>query len=286
MLASWALKSSDWDNHYSTDIGSCDDGDDDDLVLPDPVDLETWFDDVNAPAKILDFLTSDSFPLSASFPHIEDQPDRTASHASVLDLGTGNGSSLLTLRLQGSYHGNMVGVDYSPQSIELARKLGKQYSDPARTAELSVSLPPIEHSCEKIRFEVFDILNDDPWKQNWWFWSHEKDSPESAGFDLVLDKGTFDAISLSSDTIEVGGKTLRVHEIFPRIAISLLGPRGFFLITSCNWTEEEVIRWFTTGEGVTGELEVFNKISYPVFEFGGHKGQGVASVCFRRRGKR
>jgi len=241
---------------------------------------------VNAPAKILDFLTSDSFPLSAKFPHTEDRPDRVASYASVLDLGTGNGSSLLTLRLQGSYYGNMVGVDYSPQSIELARKLGKQYSDPERTAELSVSLPPVEHSCEKIRFEVFDIFNDDPWKQNWWPWSSEKDSSESAGFDLVLDKGTFDAISLSSDTIQVDGKTLRVHEAFSRIVISLLGPRGFFFITSCNWTEEEVIRWFTTGENVTGELEVFDKISYPVFEFGGHKGQGVASVCFRRRAKR
>jgi SAM-dependent methyltransferase len=206
-----------------------------------------------------------------------------ASHASVLDLGTGNGSSLLTLRLQGSYHGYMVGVDYSPQSIEVARKLGKRYNNLECTTELSVELPGAEHACDKILFEVFDLLNDDPRKQSWWPSTIVGSSPDSSGFDLVLDKGTFDAISLSSDTVDVAGKVVRVHEAFPSIAISLIKPQGFLLITSCNWTEEEVVRWFTVGEGVAGELEVFDKISYPIFEFGGHKGQGVASVCFRRR---
>lgn len=175
----------------------------------------------------------------------------------------------------------MVGVDYSPQSIEIARQLCKQYSNPRCTTELSVELPSAEYACDKILFEVFDLLNEDPRKQRWWS-AIENTYPNMDGFDLVLDKGTFDAISLSSDTIDVGGNIVRVHEAFPRIAISLIRPQGFFLITSCNWTEEEVIRWFTTGEGVTGELEVFDKISYPVFEFGGNKGQGVASVCFRR----
>lgn len=224
--------------------------------------------------------------MSASFAGSEDRPDRDVSNASILDLGTGNGSTLLTLRLQGSYHGYMVGVDYSPQSIELARKLGKQYSDPACTTELSVELPEADYACDKIRFEVFDLLNDHPRKQHWWPLAMDSSSPDSDGFDLVLDKGTFDAISLSSDTINIDGEVVRVHEAFPRIAISLLRPRGFFLITSCNWTEEEVVRWFTTGEGVAGELEVFGKISYPVFEFGGHKGQLVASVCFRRKANR
>jgi EEF1A lysine methyltransferase 2 len=260
-----------------------DDNDNEEQSLPDPVDLETWFDDVDAPAKILNFLTSESFPLSAKFAGGGGRPVGGASHASVLDLGTGNGSSLLTLRLQGSYHGYMVGVDYSRQSIELARKLSRQYSDPACTAELSVQLPTDDYSCVKIRFEVLDLLNDDPRKQDWWPTSVNDKYGNASGFDLVLDKGTFDAISLSSETIDVGGRLKRIHEVFPRITVSLVNPGGFFLITSCNWTEEEVIKWFTTGEGVSGELEVFDRISYPVFEFGGHKGQGVASVCFRRR---
>lgn len=238
---------------------------------------------MDAPTKILDFLTSNSFPLSASFTGSDGRLNETASSASVLDLGTGNGSSLLTLRLQGAYHGYMVGVDYSAQSIELARKLSKHYSNPRYTANLSVSLPDSEYACDKIRFEVLDILHHDPRKQDWWPASSKNNSSVSDGFDLVLDKGTFDAISLSSDTIDIDGEVVRVHEAFPRIAVSLIKPQGFILITSCNWTEEEVVRWFTTGKGVAGELDVFEKISYPVFEFGGHKGQGVASVCFRRR---
>jgi SAM-dependent methyltransferase len=247
------------------------------------VDLETWFDDVDAPTKILDFLTSNSFPLSARSTGSDGRLNKTASFASVLDLGTGNGSSLLTLRLQGAYHGYMVGVDYSAQSIELARKLSKHYSDSRYTTELSVPLPDAEYACDKIRFEVLDILHDDPRKHAWWPASSKDSSSVSDGFDLVLDKGTFDAISLSSDTIDINGEVMRVHEAFPRIAISLIRPRGFILITSCNWTEEEVVRWFTTGKDVAGELEVFDRISYPVFEFGGHRGQGVASVCFQRR---
>lgn len=251
--------------------------------MPDPVELETWFDDVGAPAKILNFLTSETFPLSTNFAGAENRRDRATSHVSVLDLGTGNGSSLLTLRLQGSYRGYMVGVDYSPQSIELARKLGRQYSDPACTAELTVELPEAEYACDRIRFEVLDLINDDPRKQSWWPSTAADKSLDSTGFDLVLDKGTFDAISLSAEFIAVNGKNVRLHEAFPRIAISFLRPRGFFLITSCNWTEEEIIKWFTVGEDIAGKLEVFDKISYPVYEFGGHKGQGVASVCFRMR---
>ena len=238
---------------------------------------------MGAPVKILKFLTSESFPLSAKFAASQERLNVTASHASVLDLGTGNGSSLLTLRLQGSYHGYMVGVDYSPQSIELARKLGRQYSNAACTTELSVQLPEVEYSCDKIQFEVLDLLNDNPRTQSWWPSGLNDKSADMTGFDLVLDKGTFDAISLSSNSINVDGKSMRVHEFFPRIAISLLSEGGFFLITSCNWTEEELIKWFTTGDEVAGKMEVFDRIFYPVFEFGGHKGQGVSSVCFRRR---
>lgn len=268
-----------WNTHYLADIEGQDDEVEEDALLTDPVDLETWFDDVGAPGKILEFLTSDSFPLSASFGGTSDSPNAAAPHPSVLDLGTGNGSSLLTLRLQGFYQGYMVGIDYSPQSIELARKLSQQYGIAADRIEMSVQHPGERQSYDKIRFEVFDLLKDNPRTQDWW--------PSSlngkGGFDLVLDKGTFDAISLSSDIVDLEGKALRVHEVYPRIVLSLLSEGGFLLITSCNWTEAEVINWFTTGSGVAGKMDVFDRISYPVFEFGGHKGQGVASVCFRRR---
>ena len=236
-------------------------------MAAEPSDLESWFDDVGAPEKVLEFLTSDDFPLSLEAGPIGDKAP------SVLDLGTGNGSMLFTLRLDGGYDGLMVGVDYSQQSIELARKLWKQYSmNPNNAIDDGES-----RSSGPTRFEVVDLIREDPRTEDWW-------PKAQGGFDLVLDKGTFDAISLSSETIaDAHGEQKRICELYPRKAIDTISPEGYLLVTSCNWTEEEVVRWFTRGEGVEGRLEVYSKIKYPVYEFGGQKGQGVASVCFKKR---
>lgn len=181
----------------------------------------------------------------------------------MLDVGTGNGSALLSLRLEGGYTGPMVGLDYSDQSIALARRLKKQHVAAGLSTEAS----------QDLAFEVFDVLHEDPTETAWWSVSKE-------GFDLVLDKGTFDAISLSSET----HNNRRIGELYPQKVGALVRPGGFFLITSCNWTEEELIRWFIKSPDVGGLFEVYRKIEYPSFSFGGQKGQGVASVCFRRRG--
>lgn len=241
-----------WDNYYENDLEN---GDGEDDEPGDPSELDSWFDDVNAPAKTLAFLTSDHFPLS---------PQNTihASSPSVLDLGTGNGSALLSLRLEGGYRGTMVGLDYSEQSIALARRLKKQFVVAGASAEAS----------ETLAFWIFDVTHDDPTTASWW-------PTSNGGFDLVLDKGTFDAISLSSET----HSDRRIAELYPQKVATLVRPGGFFLITSCNWTEEEVIRWFTEGVDMEHIFEVYHKIKYPSFSFGGQQGQGVASICFRKR---
>lgn len=258
-----------WDNYYQHDL----DNDEDNSEKPPPElsELESWFDDVDAPAKTLEFLTSESFPLS---PRSSNPP---RAPASVLDLGTGNGSALFALRLEGGYTGDMVGVDYSPQSIDLARRLWRQYAALPISEEMSRHGDGLAQTPADIRFEVLDLIRDSPQSQSWW-------PQDKAGFDLVLDKGTFDAISLSSETMTDGatGREGRICEVYPRKVAELVAPGGYLLITSCNWTEEEVIRWFTKGDSVQGLLHFFDSIKYPVFEFGGQKGQGVASVCFRR----
>jgi EEF1A lysine methyltransferase 2 len=160
----------------------------------------------------------------------------------------------------------MVGVDYSEQSVLLARKLWKQYS----TSVLQVDGVKPESS---ISFEVYDLIRDDPATSPWWPY-------REGGFDLVLDKGTFDAISLSSETVmEAGGR--RLFEIYPAKIAGMIRPGGFFLITSCNWTQDEVIRWFTTGD-LRELLTIYHVIKYPTFQFGGQTGQGVVSICFRK----
>lgn len=246
-----------WDETYQNDL---DNGIGQDAET-DLTTLDSWFADVNAPAKVLDYVTSDQFPLSPN------NPTRLIADPSVLDLGCGNGSSLFELRLDGGYYGRMIGLDYSQQSIDLAKRLWDQHLKQQEEQETSNKNP--------ISFERIDLLKDRPEENLWW---------PPGGFDLVLDKGTFDAVSLSAETMEVNGSELRIVEVYPSKVAQMVKSGGFLLITSVNWTEDEVVRWFTANTGVQGLLEVFGKIKYPVYEFGGRTGQGVASVCFRRIG--
>ncbi|KAG5287719.1 hypothetical protein I7I53_08111 [Histoplasma capsulatum var. duboisii H88] len=75
-------------------------------------------------------------------------------------------------------------------------------------------------------------------------------------------------------------------ERYPEIVRGLVRREGFLVVTSCNWTEEELIKWFTrreAGENEGGDrLVVWDRVEYPKFRFGGQEGQGVCTVCFRR----
>ncbi|KAJ5661239.1 uncharacterized protein N7484_000611 [Penicillium longicatenatum] len=209
----------------------------------------SWFSEHNAPEKVLRFLTRRSFPLA---------PKNTRSaekQPTILDLGTGNGSMLALLRKRGGFAGKMVGVDYSPLSVELARELqrsrghsayrtdSEDEEDSEEEGEGEGEGEAVQVEASPIQFEEWDVLG-----------SKDILSPEglptpspsgemlswfpyaSGGFDIVLDKGTFDAISLADDA-----KETRVCERYPDIARRLLRRGGFLVVTSCNWTEEELI---------------------------------------------
>jgi EEF1A lysine methyltransferase 2 len=163
----------------------------------------------------------------------------------------------------------MLGVDYSPQSISLARTLAYRYA----------STDP-KHPSGDLPLEGLAHRHSDPATQPWW---------PGEGLDRVLDKGTTDAHSLSSETITSPTDTQhRVCELYPSKVLKMVKPGGFLLVTSCNWTEEEVVHWFTTSKASpesvesVGKLEVWGKVKYPKYKFGGQEGQGVASICFCR----
>ena len=61
---------------------------------------------------------------------------------------------------------------------------------------------------------------------------------EDAPFDVCTDKGTYDAISLCPED----SCTKRKHYVVS--VASLLMPRGIYIITSCNWTAEEIEEQF------------------------------------------
>jgi len=209
----------------------------------------------------------------------------------ILDLGTGNGSLLFSLSESGfgtnpdpeKGGGRLLGVDYSAESVRLAEAVASSRS--------------IDTTKKRIEFKEWDILRGDPSSL------FPSDSSISQKFDLVLDKGTFDAISLSGETDPLGR---RVSEGYAARVADLLAEGGIFLVTSCNWTEAELQAWFegttvtttitttTTapdddkegrrGRGIARveKLRKIARIDYPSFSFGGLKGQTISSLCFQK----
>ncbi|KAF2175671.1 methyltransferase-like protein-like protein 10 [Zopfia rhizophila CBS 207.26] len=229
-----------WDTAYTRELDNFAVSTDDEGTI--------WFSDAEAEEHMLKFLDglADSSELSKGSE--EDSDEQKGSRTRFLDLGTGNGHLLFSLREE-EWLSELIGVDYSAQSIQLARSIGK-----SRTEEY-----------RDIRFEEWDILTQDPGD-----WLGE-------GFDVVLDKGTYDAICLSQET---DGQGRRICEGYREKVEGLVKRRGRFLITSCNWTAEELKGWFAV-EG--GQFVYEDSVKYPSFTFGGKTGQRVATLCFRRK---
>ena len=68
------------------------------------------------------------------------------------------------------------------------------------------------------------------------------DSVLNQTFDIVIDKGTYDAISLNPD--EPAAQRAR----YISNTLQLIAERGLFVMTSCNWTEHELTQHFETGD--------------------------------------
>ncbi|KAK4179664.1 S-adenosyl-L-methionine-dependent methyltransferase [Triangularia setosa] len=235
-----------WDALYTTELST---------HTSDPsLEGTVWFDDSDAEAKILSYLSpendDDDHPDHSPHPHNLDP-----ATASILDLGCGNGSLLFSLRDDG-WSGHLLGVDYSRQSVALA----KQVAESRKNEDL-----------KSVEFKVWDVLNGDI----------PDISPEH-GWDLVLDKGTFDAVSLSD---EKDTKGRRINEGYGERVLQLLKVGGIFLVTSCNWTETELRNWFetsTTPNDDKTKLKMVGRIDYPSFSFGGVKGQTITTLCFEK----
>ncbi|KAL3231003.1 Protein-lysine N-methyltransferase EFM4 [Nakaseomyces bracarensis] len=166
-----------------------------------------------------------------------------SEQCSMIDLGTGNGHLLFAMHENG-FDGPMCGVDYSEQSVQFAREIVQErgYGD-------------------NFKFEQADIF-DSKWRPG--------------EFDVVLDKGTLDAIALSGLTFDDGKKT--IVDVYSQVIEKLLKPDGVFLITSCNFTQDELINIIESDS-----LELWETVDYPSFEFGGVKGQTICTVAFTKK---
>ncbi|TXG70005.1 hypothetical protein EZV62_004940 [Acer yangbiense] len=214
------------------------------------------------------------------------------SHWSVLDIGTGNGLLLQELAKQGvlkatsiawsqkkvssleakteeegwnTYNilklfSDLTGVDYSEGAIDLAQNLANR------------------DGFSNIKFLVDDVL----------------DTKLERQFQLVMDKGTLDAIGLHPD-----GPLKRI--LYWNSVSKLVASGGLLVITSCNNTKDELVQEVLNlnqrridlhqepdsskdqEESRDIPFRYFNHVrTYPTFMFGGSEGSRVATVAFIR----
>ncbi|KAJ7158632.1 S-adenosyl-L-methionine-dependent methyltransferase [Mycena filopes] len=173
-----------------------------------------------------------------------------SQNPSILEVGSGNGTLLFALA-EVDYTPNLLcGIDYSADAVNLARAI-------ARTTDTGSS----------IAFAECDFLNADP-----------PPLPHMSGtdaWDLLLDKGTYDAIALAEKDASGTSPAAR----YPARVARLLKPGASFLITSCNFTEDELRASFETPE--TG-LVYHSRIQHKTYSFGGKSGSPCSSVAFKK----
>lgn len=120
-------------------------------------------------------------------------------------IDVGCGNAMTLVELANEGFANLMGVDYSQKAIGLARMVLNDNK-----------LPHVE-------LEVCDIL----------------DNALPHDFKVVHDKGTYDAISLNPENS--AAKRQNYIENICRVLL----PAGYLVLTSCNWTKEELLKHFT-----------------------------------------
>ncbi|PSS19946.1 hypothetical protein PHLCEN_2v3119 [Hermanssonia centrifuga] len=144
---------------------------------------------------------------------------------SILEIGSGNGALLFALHEAGYNAQFICGADYSEDAVNLARAIGISRGEGA----------------ERVTFAACDFLQDYPRVTEG---MSKPDDGETKVWDLVLDKGTFDAIALAEK--DENGRT--PADKYPSRIAGVVKPGGHFLIVSCNFTEGELKERFATQE--------------------------------------
>lgn len=161
-----------------------------------------------------------------------------SNDVSIVDVGCGNGMLLIELAREG--FSNLLGVDYSEGAIELAKQIAKDQ-------ELN------------IRYQVLDLLNTELCRE------------QLSAFRIVHDKGTYDAISLCPENPK------EKRDTYLNTIHSLMDENGLFILTSCNWTEDELLI------SLADKFLKKCSIPTPTFKFGGKIGSVVTSIVFTKK---
>ncbi|GAB0096191.1 Protein-lysine N-methyltransferase [Sergentomyia squamirostris] len=164
--------------------------------------------------------------------------DEISSNDKILDIGCGNGLILVELAQEG--FNQLTGVDYSHQAIELAKSIA------------------MDRKIDTITYHTVDILSPD-------------EAEKLGKFQIIHDKGTYDAICLCPEDPTTKRKKY-LENVY-----KLLNDNGIFIITSCNWTEGELIDSFKE------KFTVKQIIPTPAYKFAGKVGNVVTSIVFSKK---
>lgn len=149
---------------------------------------------------------------------------------------------MMLIELAKENYSNLTGVDYSETGIELAKKIAK------------------DENFNQIQFKVADLLSDNV-------------NEHLGKFKICHDKGTYDAVSLMEDSA-------RTREKYIANVESLMdGEDSFFIITSCNFTEDELLSAFES------TFVKFSLIPAQTFRFGGKVGSVTTSLVLQKKKK-
>lgn len=145
---------------------------------------------------------------------------------------------MMLIELAADGYTNLTGVDYSEVGVQLAQKIANDQN-------------------HNITFKVSDLLSEDS-------------TAELGKFKICHDKGTYDAVSLMENA-----KEKRIA--YTKNVSNLMEADGLFIITSCNFTEDELL------EGFAGTFIKHALIPTQVFRFGGKTGSVVTSIVLKNK---
>jgi len=167
----------------------------------------------------------------------------------ILEIGSGNGLLLTHLVQEGYNPQLLLGIDYSSHAVELAQKVANEHGE----------------STSQITYNVCDFIQQDVPKLD----------VHRPTYDLVLDKGTYDAIALAGNYPDGTSPC----ELYAKRLTAILSPGGHFLITSCNFTEDELVTRFAKAEL---DLETHSTVKHQTYTYAGRSGSIVSTVAFRK----
>lgn len=159
---------------------------------------------------------------------------------SIIDVGCGNGMMCIELHKLG--YTDLTGVDYSECAVMLAKSVSRN------------------EGFEDITYEVGDLIRDI---------DQNPCTCLTRKYKVVIDKGTYDAISLKPDD------PLLARQAYKKTIKHLMNKDSLFSLTSCNWTKDELVDFFKE------DFTLHSQIPFKTIQFGGQTGSTVTSLIFK-----